>query len=344
MKKILVILFIVVQAFDTNAQHVKSSQDSIGVFYDTLFSVMKKEYLYKDKIQWPELEPKIRKNLLQYQYFKSSLKEITQIFDFSKATHCTLFYGENEFSATYDGPSGKDFSEQWIKKYASNPTFEVKILDNQYGYILMPSINFEDISKENIHKVSQPLYDEISKVENSKKTKGWIIDLRFNSGGNSMPMLLALYDFLGDNVVYGTLDIDKKRINTTKLNKGNYLDNDTITSYIKIKSKKLTETKVAIITGIITASSGEITALAFKGRKNTFYVGEPTNGRTTTNDKRLLPFGAFMALTIGYDCDRNGVFYDKIVPDVSLSKQDNFDNLLLDKNIQEAIKFITKQK
>ena len=50
MKKILVILFIVVQAFDTNAQHVKSSQDSIGVFYDTLFSVMKKEYLYKDKI------------------------------------------------------------------------------------------------------------------------------------------------------------------------------------------------------------------------------------------------------------------------------------------------------
>ena len=67
-------------------------------------------------------------------------------------------------------------------------------------------------------------------------------------------------------------------------------------------------------------------------------------GRTTTNDKRLLPFGAYMALTIGYDCDRNGVFYDKIVPDILLSKQDNFDNLLLDKNIQEAIKFITKEK
>ena len=260
MNKVIGLLIILGFALDINAQSVTTSQDSIRVFYDTLFSVMKTEYLYKETINWSELEPKIRKNLIQYQDFQSSLKEITTIFDISKATHCTLFYNEKNFSASYDGPSEKDFSKQWIKKYSTNPTFEVKILDNQYGYILMPSINFEDISKENIHKLSQPLYDEVCKIKNSKKIKGWIIDLRFNTGGNSMPMLLALYDFLGNNVVYGTLNIDKKRLSTTRLNNGNYFDNETIISYIKINPKKLTNTKVAIITGIVTASSGEITA------------------------------------------------------------------------------------
>ena len=50
-----------------------------------------------------------------------------------------------------------------------------------------------------------------------------------------------------------------------------------------------------------------------------------------------------MAITVTYDCDRNGRFYNKIMPDILLSKQDNFDNLLLDKNIMEAIKWMNKK-
>lgn len=57
-----------------------------------------------------------------------------------------------------------------------------------------------------------------------------------------------------------------------------------------------------------------------------------------------LPFGAYMTLSMGFDCDRNGKFYEHIVPDIEISKQDNFDDLLVDKNIQEGIKFIMTKK
>jgi C-terminal processing protease CtpA/Prc len=84
--------------------------------------------------------------------------------------------------------------------------------------------------------------------------------------------------------------------------------------------------------------------LAFKGRENTIFIGEKTNGKTTSNMIADLPFGAYMTLTIGYDCDRNGNFYDSIVPDIEIKNQDNFDNLLLDGNIVEAINFIRDKK
>lgn len=99
---------------------------------------------------------------------------------------------------------------------------------------------------------------------------------------------------------------------------------------------------MAVITGIYTGSSGEVTALAFKGRANTIFIGENTYGATTSNQVPTLSFGITLALTVGYDTDRNGVYYEKIVPDILVQKQDNFENLLEDKNIQEAIKYFSK--
>lgn len=47
-----------------------------------------------------------------------------------------------------------------------------------------------------------------------------------------------------------------------------------------------------------------------------------------------------MSLTVGYNCDRNGVLYEHLIPDVLISKQNNFEDLLPDENVKEAIRFI----
>jgi hypothetical protein len=345
MKKIVGILCLFASTFQIlSAQKARSSQDSIHIFYKELFSVMKKGYLYHDRVNWLEIEPKILKNITQYNDFNTSLKEIIPLFDFAKANHSAVYYKNAKISGTFDGPTKKDFSEQWVKKYSTKPLFEVMVLDNQFGYILMPGISFKDRSKENIHKQSQPMYDAINKIKNSQNIKGWIIDLRFNTGGDCTPMLLALYDFLGDNDVWGVLDVHQKQKRKVKLTKGTYIDNTEKVSYINPKGELLDNAKVAIITNTATGSSGEITALAFKERANTIFIGEKTNGKTTSNMMVDLPFGASMALTIGYDCDRNGKFHENIIPDIEITKQDNFDNLLLDRNIQECIKFITNKE
>jgi len=51
-----------------------------------------------------------------------------------------------------------------------------------------------------------------------------------------------------------------------------------------------------------------------------------------------------MALTNSYDSDRNGNYYERIIPDISISKGDNFDDLLSDKNIQSALDFISNKQ
>lgn len=340
MQKVTTLLFLLLFTYNLKAQKTVTSQDSIRTFYDNLFTVMEKGYLYKDDVNWKEIEPKIRQNLLQYSDFKGSLKEVTTLFDFAKANHCGVYYNGIKFSGTNNGPTKKDFSDQWIKKYSTKPKFEIKIIDKEIGYILMPAIMVEDISSKNIHKVSQPMYDEIYKIKISENIKGWIIDLRFNTGGNGWPMILALYDFLGNNDIWTAFDINKKKINNVKLSDGSYIDNSKKVSYINPKGELLDKTKVAIITNIATGSSGEVTALSFKGREKTIFIGEKTNGKTTSNIKVDLPFEIYMSLTVGYDCDRNGKFYEQIIPDITISNQDNFDDLILDGNIKEAIKFI----
>ncbi len=344
MKSILTLLLISGISIHVNAQVQLSAKDSVNQFYDSLLLLLKSDYLLKKEIDWSKIEHETKKNIQNYVDFKSSLSEATFLFDKIKGTHCQLYYQDTAIFASYNGPTENDFSTQWINKYVTAPSFEVKVLDKKYGYILMPSLFFEDISSENIHAIAQPMYDQITKLKSKNKLKGWVIDLRFNNGGNVYPMLLALYDLLGDNPVWGMLDIDKKQTTKIELAKGVYLENDSTISYITPKGKLMDKMKVAIITNIATGSSGEITAMSFKGRKNTLFIGEPSGGATTTNDNKILPFGCVMALTVGYDCDRNGQFYDKIVPTTNVSKEDNFDNLMLDKNIIEAIKFFQSKK
>ncbi len=341
MKKNFIIICLLFFSVNVTAQNNLKNKDSIATFYDELVSIMKAEYFFKEQVDWTQIETELNERLEDSKGFKNSLDEITFLFDKLNASHCSVHFEENIYKDSNKGPTASDFSEQWLKKYATNPNFEVKVIDNQYGYILMPGINI--LSDKESHKIAQPMYNQINELKNSKTIKGWIIDLRFNTGGAVTPMLLALYDFLGDNEVWGVLDIDKKRTDRIELSKGKYKYNSKKSSYINPKGELLDKVKVAVITNIATGSSGEITALSFKGRENTIFIGEKTYGATTSNVIRNLPFGAYMALTVGYDCDRNGEFYEKIIPDIKIAKQDNFDNLLLDGNIQEGIKYINEK-
>lgn len=342
MKKALGLICLLCFVLNVNAQKLKTSQDSTKVFYDKIFKALDVAYIYKEDYDWEKLKIETFKNLETAKDFKSSLKEVKVLFEKIGADHSKVTYQGKSYGPSVE-ISWENFSKQWMTKFATKPQFEAKVLDEKYGYILMPSISFNDFSSENVHKIAQPLYDKIAELKMNNKLEGWIVDLRFNTGGNSTPMLLALYDLLGDNVVWGTLGIDKRLINSTKLNKGVYDQGEKKSAYIKPKGELIDKSKVAVLIGGLTASSGEVTALAFKGRLNTIFIGEKTLGKTTSNMVVTLPFDAIMPMSTGYDCDRNGNYYKQIPPDIIISKEDNFDDLLQDKNIQEAIQFFTKK-
>lgn len=226
--------------------------DSIGVFYKALFKTLKFGYLDRKKIDWKSVESDTYKNLKSYNNFQGSLKEITNLFDKINATHCLVYRGDDKYTVTRKVKSKDSYSAQWKSKYDSKPSFEVKVLDDKYGYILIPGMVFFDNSAENISKIAQGLYDKISKIKSSRNLEGWIIDLRLNTGGNSAPMLLALYDFLGDTVIWGELDEKKKSVRKFQLLKGSYIQKSQTIASIKPDGKLLDNTKVALIIGMFT--------------------------------------------------------------------------------------------
>jgi len=341
-KKVFIVSFVFGLAVHVNAQKAKTSQDSIAVFYDQLFSDLKKSYIDRKSVDWKSVESETKQDLKKYNNFKNSLDEINVLFGKIKATHCIILNGGKRYSLQPDLPSKDKMSDQLIMKINSKPDFEAKVIDGVYGYILMPPIKQLDQKPESIHQIAQPMYDQIAEIKEKHKIEGWIVDLRFNTGGNCEPMILALYDLLGNNEVWGTLNSGKKTGDKIKLDNGSYVYNGKNNSSIDPKGELLDHAKVAVITGLLTASAGEVTALAFKERPHTVIIGEPTLGYTTTNILTKLPFNIDMALTVGYDTDRKGIYHEKIVPDISVVKGDHLDNLLSDKNILEAIKFFQK--
>jgi carboxyl-terminal processing protease len=226
-------------------------------------------------------------------------------------------------------------------KYEKNPAFEVQIIENQYGYILMPAMLMIDLPQDSINLETQRMYDEIMKLNSSYEIKGWIIDLRFNSGGNVFPMLAALYHFLGDHTLYNCLDLDSEIKSQVFLKNGVIHDTEDSTnrSTINPSSPPNEIVPIAMITGILTASAGELIAISFRGRSNIITIGEPTAGFTSANSLTPLPFDTKVTLTTSLMYDRNYQHSTIITPDISIVKEANFENLTQDANVIAAIRF-----
>lgn len=154
---------------------------------------------------------------------------------------------------------------------------------------------------------------------------GWIVDLRGNDGGNVWPMIAGLGPLLGNGMVAGSVD------NRGGLSAYIYRDGQAV--YRDADGKETVAGKVdapmpviepmppiAVLIDSLTASSGEIMAIALQGRAApTRYFGERTYGASTVTEGHLLPDGANLVIAMGVDTNRHGHRYpDGIKPDVAI--------------------------
>lgn len=126
--------------------------------------------------------------------------------------------------------------------------------------------------------------------------KGWIIDLRANTGGNMWPMINGLRSFLGSGDV------------------GGLRDREGATSPWQARSSDacsvdLSRSPVAVLIGPGTASSGEAVAVAFRARPGTRFFGQSSAGLATSNRSFDLPDGGALSVTSAVFLDRSGAAY-----------------------------------
>jgi hypothetical protein len=147
---------------------------------------------------------------------------------------------------------------------------------------------------------------------------GWILDLSRETGGDMWFAIAGLGPLMGEERLGAYLYPDSDMLYWYYRNGEAGIEGSPPLVTLENGGYRLRvpDAPVAILISRATASAGEGIAIAFRGRPNTRFFGQPTGGFTTANSVYEMSDGARLVLTEAYYVDRTGQIYsDKILPD-----------------------------
>lgn len=180
-----------------------------------------------------------------------------------------------------------------------------ELLGDRIGYVEVPAYNGgspqanDDLATE---------YHRLIEGVDALGTCGWVVDLRGNTGGNMWPMVAGVGPILGEGTVGQFVDPDSVILSWFYRDGSSGIEQNTITSARSPYSVDPLP-PVAVLTDSMTASSGEATAIAFRGRPDARSFGGSTRGLSTANSGYPLGDGATLFLTVATMADRTGQVY-----------------------------------
>jgi carboxyl-terminal processing protease len=198
-----------------------------------------------------------------------------------------------------------------IWKVVNSPDlkFEYKILRGKIGYLKIVGIG----PSVDIEKESQRIRAAVIKITNRKIDK-WIIDLRYNGGGNMHPMMAGIAPLIGDGIVGSLVNLSNEKLFDWEIKNGNFIYDGYQAVNLPYEPAFTKQPKIAVLTSRWTVSSGEIVATALKGRSNTKFFGEATGGSTTNTNGEMIGGKIILNISTGIYCDRNRIAYEKNIP------------------------------
>ncbi len=325
-----------------------SGNSAVGQFpvsVDSFYNYIKGNSIYRNSVNWTTIDNNFSTYIKTAKSLNDTANCFVKVFDALGDYHSNFNLNGKYYS---NNPSFDDTTLSWLNplvlksRETTNIIFAKKIF-KQIAYIRIPSI--QAYSQIDINKYSQAIFDTIAKLS-STSYKGFIIDLRLNGGGNIYPMLTGLSNFIDNSTVAYETDYNDTTVREWKIKNRNFFIGGYQTTNLVFKSdKKLNNIPVVVLTGPVTMSSGSMVAIAFKNRPNTITVGEPTaDGYSTSNGYFQFAPALTGNLASFYVADRKKIIYkNSVTPDKVIYRGDNFDNLLLDKKIVYAIKWLNKK-
>lgn len=141
---------------------------------------------------------------------------------------------------------------------------------------------------------------------------GAIVDLRGNGGGDMGPMLAGVSPLVPDGTALEF--VGRSDTSPVIVSGGSASGGGTPTS---VEGVGKYEVPVAVLIDEGTASSGEATALAFKGLGDARFFGRASAGYASANIAFEMPDGALVMITTAEDRDRTGMVYgdSPVTPD-----------------------------
>ncbi len=213
--------------------------------------------------------------------------------------------------------------------------FSYQLLDTGIGYLKIVGIGPGDVQKQ-----ADFIREGILALK-EKQVNKWIVDLRFNGGGNMEPMFCGLAPLIGEGFVGGAIN-NNGEMRTYTIEAGNFINYGRLACEMETVPGIGADEKVAVLLSRYTISSGEMIAVAFKGRDQTQFIGEPTAGYTTGNGYDQISDDLAMVISQDVFMDRNKVVYrEKVGVDVYSEFQHGVD-LQEDNQIINAISWLNQ--
>lgn len=315
--------------------------DSVKNYLDRTLRIIEKNALNSSKVNWQELRNAVYKKTAGAKTYEDILPVFPYIFEQIDDHHGSLNFKNKTYGwAGKDQPKVNNTIKEATKKYKN---VRSERIGDDIGYILIPGNS--DFRNQHLDSISSSIKQAIAKIH-TKKIKGWIIDLRVNTGGNMYPMIAGLTDFLGTGKVGGFITSDGQPDGSWIIKDGAFYVDSIQVSPVKYEGYPIKkDLPIAVLISGYTASSGEMTAITTIGRKNAVLIGEPSAGYTTTNLGFELNSYSGLNLAVDYATDRKGRVYPKnIRPDLMVKDGDHFEKLTEDRKVQEAVLWLKKVK
>lgn len=323
--------FAIVFILSFHTVHAQSKE--VRFLIDTTLTIMKKNSVNADKIDWEQLHKealeKAKKINDPYQ-LGPVMRHILQTLN---EFHGAFFYGDSTFKWQRNEPP---VSDSLMNEWKKGVHIKTLMLENNIGYLRVPFMSYA--GKARSDSDAQRLNDSLCYLLN-KNVKGVILDLRLNGGGNMYPMMLGLEQLEGTGKI-GTFIGDKGE--SWYIKDHNFmLDTMMLASIVPKCAVNTQDLPVVVLVGRGTGSSGEFLTMSLKGRDNTVFIGNKTAGYVTVISGIPINDSAYLYLSVGYGADRKGNIYkDVIEPDISIEEPDSFNDLANDEKVKAGIKWI----
>ncbi len=316
---------------------------------DSAFSIIRNYNAFAAEANWTVIEPKFKAALKNATARKDSIQALVEVFEALDDVHSN-FTIDNQTHGYYHGADDAFYqvvAPLFQAQQKANGVVKDTLFPEGIAYIQIPGLL---VWGDAINTYAADIQTRLAKML-EQNVKGCIIDLRLNGGGNMYPMIAGLWPVLGASTVLYTVYPDATTQFEWYLEKGNLYARDTgsnaapVTDIKPAMKKPLTELPVVVLTGYLTASSGQATAVALHGRKNTTFIGEPTaDGYITSKNYFALPGGMQLNMASGFIADRNHTVYrTAFIPDQLVEGGNDFEHPENDTKVTLARTMLNKQ-
>ncbi len=314
--------------------------DSTQVYIDSSLTLLKQHSLYGKKVKWDVVEKEV--------YIKAALaKNGVEAFD--ALTPAFIALGDQHaayysYNAQFRLPN-KELENRYTDSIRAGWAAGAKIVTDMVdgvAYVRVPAMNVG--KQQDIDRLANWLYNAIAFLA-KQNPKGWIIDLRLNAGGNIRPMMAGLAPFFDDGTISYYINREGKTEEISGFKDGNFEIDDKVQAVINTKIPRITNAKIAVLTGPATASSAEGVAANFKQLKNTRLFGQSTAGlANSTNGFVFNNKQSYFLISTAYLGDKNKKkLAEYVEPHEIIKGTESFTRLGADAVVHAAVKWVNKK-